>query len=86
MSPWPLPVGPRPEGVGGWKALQKGCSITNSTWVFIAPRMRFASFLSFFARGWYWASWFVESRSHSAFISPVTMKEWAPSHFASFCW
>jgi len=52
----------------------------------MAPRMRFAMDLSFFARVWYWASWFVESRSHSALMSPVTMKLWAPFHLPRLLW
>ena len=33
------------------------------------------------ARAWYCVSWFVESRNHSALISPVTMNEYARSCF-----
>jgi hypothetical protein len=52
-----------------------------SAWVLIAPRMRVRIAGSDLTSGWYCSSWLVESRSHSAFISPVTTNDCAPSHF-----
>src|SRR5262245_1617842 len=70
---------------GGWKALQYGASITYSAWVFIAPSINLCSAGSRFARGWYGDSWFVESLSHAAMISPVITNDCGPSHFPSSC-
>lgn len=55
--------------------------MTYSACVFIAPRIKLKIASSFFANGWYCRSWFVESRSHSAFISPVTTNDCGPCHF-----
>lgn len=81
MSPCPFCEGSSLLGGGGWNALQYGDVMTYSACVFIAPNMRLFIAGSFFVRGWYCASWFVESRSHSALISPVTIKLCGPSHF-----
>jgi len=56
--------------------------MTNSACVAIAPLMRFEISGAVLASSWYCASWFVESLSHSALMSPVTIKDCAPFHSA----
>lgn len=61
--------------------MQYGEVMTNSDCVAIAPRMREEIEGEDGARAWYADSWFVLSLSHSALMSPVTMKVWRPDQW-----